>query len=154
SIAKKPPKIDFLYFPGQTYPGKPWSAWGDSLAIDGKYYTSIGDHLAPQGNAFVYEYDPASKQLKRLLDVRKLLNLPEGHYTPGKIHSRIDRGDDGWLYFSTHRGSTNATTEKNHYQGDWILRYHPPTGRSEVVVCGPVPKHCIPASVLDPKQLI
>src|SRR5688572_17596022 len=53
TVAKTAPTIDFAFFPGQNYPGKPWSAWGDSLAINGKYYASIGDHLAPGGNAFV-----------------------------------------------------------------------------------------------------
>jgi len=154
AVAKTPPTVDFLYFPGQTYPGKPWSAWGDSLAANGKYYTSIGDHLAPQGNGFVFEYDPASKKLRQLVDVRKIIKLPEGHYTPGKIHSRLDMGSDGWLYFSTHRGSTNATTDANHYKGDWILRCHPESGKTEIVAHGPVPKHCIPCSVLDPQRLI
>src|SRR5262249_17346436 len=78
AVAKAAPTVDFLYFPGQTYPGKPWSAWGDSLAAGGKYYASVGDHLAPEGNAFVYEYDPAKKALRRLVDVRKLLALPAG----------------------------------------------------------------------------
>jgi hypothetical protein len=154
TVAKTPPTIDFLYYPGQTYAGKPWSAWGDSLAANGKYYASIGDHLAPQGNAFVYEYDPEAKRFRQLLDVRKLLDLPEGHYTPGKIHSRLDLGDDGWLYCSTHRGSTKVTTDQYHYQGDWIIRIHPETAKSEVVVQGAVPKHCVPCSVLDPKQFI
>ena len=84
----------------------------------------------------------------------KLLDLPQGHYTPGKIHSRLDMGDDGWLYFSTHRGSAKATNDQFHYKGDWILRCDPKTGKSEIVVQGPVPKHCIPTSVLDPKRLI
>ena len=154
AVAKTAPTVDFLYYPGQTYPGKPWSNWGDSLAANGKYYASIGDHLAPQGNAFVYEYDPATKAFRRLLDLRKLLDLPDGHYTPGKIHSRLDLGDDGWLYCSTHRGSTTVTTDKYHYLGDWIVRVHPGTGEAELVARGPVPKHCIPNSVLDPKRLI
>lgn len=154
TVAKVPPTIDFLYYPGQTYEGKPWSNWGDSLAANGKYYASIGDHLAPQGNAFVYEYDPAAKTFRLLLDLRKLLNLPEGHYSPGKIHSRLDLGSDGWLYCSTHRGSTRVTTDQYHYTGDWVVRVHPPTGKAEVVVRGAVPKHCIPTSVLDPKRLI
>src|SRR5262245_44591019 len=55
-IAKAPPEISFLYFPGQDYAGKPWSVWGESLFAGGKYYAAIGDHLAPQGNAFVYVY--------------------------------------------------------------------------------------------------
>src|SRR5262245_29917922 len=154
TVTKTAPTVDFAYFPGQTYAGKPWSNWGDSLAANGKYYASIGDHLAPQGNGFVYEYDPATKTFRQLLDLKKLLALPEGHYAPGKIHSRLDIGDDGWLYCSTHRGSTTVTTDKYHYKGDWIVRTHPASGKSEVVAQGPVPKHCIPNSVLDPKRLI
>lgn len=153
-VAKTPPKIDFLYYPGQTYAGKPWSNWGDGSAVAGKYYSAIGDHLGPAGNAFVYEYDDATRKLRRLVDLRKVLALPEGHYTPGKIHSRIDVGGDGWLYFATHRGSTRVTTDQYHYKGDWLLRHHPPTGRTEIVCRGPVGKQCIPCSVLDPQRLI
>ncbi len=80
--------------------------------------------------------------------------MPEGNYVPGKIHSRIDRGRDGWLYFSTHRGSTRVTIDKYHYKGDWILRHHPSSGKTEIVSRGPVPKHCIPTSVLDPDRMI
>jgi hypothetical protein len=154
AVAKTPPTVDFLYYPGQTYQGDPWSAWGDSLTAGGKYYASIGDHKAPDGNAFVYEYDPQTKKLRQLVDVKKLLNLPEGHYTPGKIHGRIDLGGDGWLYFSTYRGSPQVTTDRYQYRGDWILRAHPGTGQAEVVAAGPVPKHGIPGSVLDPGRMI
>lgn len=154
TVAKAAPTIDFMYFPGQTYPGKPWSNWGDGVAANGKYYTAIGDHLAPVGNAFVFEYDPDKKALRQLVDVRKLLNLPEGHYTPGKIHSRLDLGKDGWLYFSTHRGSEGVTTAANHYTGDWIIRCEPATGKAEVVAHAPVAKHSIPCSILDPDRLI
>ena len=153
-IAKTPPKIDFGYFPGQTYPARPWSNWGDSLAISGKYYASIGDHLAPAGNAFLYEYDPERKTFRQLLDLKKLLHLPEGHYVPGKIHSRLDLGRDGWLYCSTHRGSTKVTTDQYHYTGDWIVRVHPKTAQAEVVKRAPVARHCIPTSVFDPERLI
>ncbi len=154
AVAKTPPAIDLMYLPGQTYPGKPWSVWGDSLASGGKYYAAIGDHLAPAGNAFVYEYDPSAKKMRQLVDLQKLLALPAGHYRPGKIHSRLDRGDDGWIYFSTHRGSTRVTTDEFHYKGDWIVRCDPASGKSEIVTHAPVPKHCIPCSVLDPKRLI
>jgi hypothetical protein len=153
-IAKTAPTIDFLYFPGQDYAGKPWSNWGDSIAAGGKYYASIGDHLAPAGDGFVFEYDPATKTLKKLSSIRKILNLPEGHYVPGKIHGRLDQGEDGWIYYSTHRGGTKVTTDQYHYKGDWILRTNPSSGISEIVACGPVPKHCIPCSVLDPKRMI
>ena len=154
TVAKEPPTIDFAFFPGQTYAGKPWSTWGDSIAVEGKYYASIGDHLAPSGNSFVFEYDAATRQFRQLADVQKILKLPEGHYTPGKIHSRLDLGSDGWIYFSTHRGSTRVTTDEFHYKGDWIMRVNPRTHQSEIVAQGPVPKHCLPTSVLDPDRLI
>jgi hypothetical protein len=154
AVARAAPTIDFLYFPGQSYAGKPWSNWGDGVAANGKYYTAIGDHLAPAGNAFVYEYDPKTKALRQLADLRKLLGLPEGHYTPGKIHSRLDLGSDGWLYFSTHRGSEAATTEKNHYKGDWLFRCDPASGKAEIAAHAPVPRHSVPTSVLDPDRMI
>jgi len=163
TIAKVAPKIDFAYFPGQDYEGKPWSHWGDSLAVNGKFYASVGDHLAlgskggdpaRTGTGRVFEYDPDTKKFRLLADTARVLKMPEGHYTPGKIHGRLDMGIDGNLYYSTHRGSTTVTTDQNHYLGDWILRTDPKTGKSEVVAQGPVPKHCIPCSVLDPDRLI
>jgi hypothetical protein len=161
SVAKTPPTIDFLFYPGQTYPGNPWSNWGDSLAIGGKYYASIGDHLSLRrgadpkysGNCFLYEYDPASKRTRQLVDVKRLLNLPAGHYTPGKIHGRIDQGSDGWLYFATYRGGFSTTGEFR-YRGDWILRCDPRSGKSEIVAHGPVPFHGIQTSILDAKRMI
>ncbi len=163
AIAKTAPTVDFLYYPGQDYAGNPWSNWGDSLAVNGKYYASIGNHLAlggkntgehGSGTAFVYEYDPAQKTFRQLADVAKTLALPAGHYTPGKIHGRLDLGSDGWIYFSTHRGSTTVTSDANHYLGDWIMRCDPKSASSEVVAQAPVPKHCIPCSVLDPQRMI
>src|SRR5262245_5200589 len=154
TIAKSAPTVDFALFPGQTYAGKPWSAWGDSIAAGTKYYTSVGDHLAPQGNAFVYEYDIEKRSFRQLVDLKKLLQLPEGHYAPGKIHSRLDLGSDGWLYLSTHRRRTTVTDDPYHFKGDWIVRVHPETGKNEIVVHGPVPKHCIPTGILDSKRLI
>jgi hypothetical protein len=153
-IAKTSSRIDLLYYPEQTYPGHPWSVWGDGLAVGTKYYSAIGDHLAPQGNAFVFEYDSESRRIRTLATTAKIIDLPNGHYMPGKIHSRIDLGKDGWLYYSTHRGSTRVTTDEYHYEGDWILRTHPETGKTEIVSHGPVPKACIPTSVLDQERLI
>lgn len=153
-IAKTAPVVDFAYYHGQAYPGNPWSVWGESLVVGDEYYSAIGDHTAPGGNAFVYRYNAKTKELKQVVDVRSVLKMPEGHYTPGKIHSRLDLGSDGWLYFSTHRGSTRTTVPKNHYKGDWILRYHPVSGKTEIVAHAPLPNQCLPTGFLDPDRLI
>jgi hypothetical protein len=159
-IAKTAPEIDFLYFPGQIFPGKLWSVWGDGSAYGTKYYTSIGDHDSPRGEGQVYEYDSKTRQIRLLINVRKFLEepgrLPQGmDYIPGKIHGRVDRGSDGWIYFSTHRGSTNDnTTDARGYKGDHIYRVDPVSGKKEIVVSYPMEKHTIPASVLDPQRMI
>jgi hypothetical protein len=153
-VAGTPPKIDLMYYPGQDYAGNPWSVWGDGSAAEGKYYSAIGDHLAPAGNAFAYEYDAASKEFKLLADVQKLIDMPDGHYTPGKVHTRVELGSDGRVYFATHRGSTRVTTDQYHYQGDWVIAADPKTGKVEALVHGPVSKHCIPTGSLDPQRLI
>jgi hypothetical protein len=159
-IAKAVPEIDFLYFPGQIFPGKLWSVWGDGSAYGTKYYTSIGDHDAPRGEGQIYEYDSKARKIRLLMNVRKFLEepgrMPPGmDYIPGKVHGRVDRGSDGWIYFSTHRGSTNDnTTDARGYKGDHIYRVDPVTGKQEIVVSYPMAKHTIPASVLDPKRMI
>ncbi len=154
TVAKIAPTIDFAYFPGQTYAGRPWSCWGESTFANGKYYASFGDHLAPAGSAYVHEYDPAKKTFRQLVDLKKLLAMPEGHYSPAKIHTMLTVGKDGYVYFGTHRGSTTVTTDKYHYEGDWLVRVHPDTAKAEVVVRAPVAKHCIPTGFLDPERLI
>lgn len=82
ALAKTPPKVDFLYYPGQNYPGQPWSNWGDGVAVNGKYYSAIGDHLAigakgsgehGTGTALVFEYDPQTKTLRELVNTAELL---------------------------------------------------------------------------------
>lgn len=155
TVAKTPPTVEFHYYDCQTYEGKPWSIWGDCIAVGDKCYSPVGDHMSPMGNAYVYEYDTKSKQLKRLVDVRSVLKRPDGWYTPGKIHSQLGLGKDGWLYFSTHRGSTRVAKDPaNHFEGDWIIKCDPATGKAEVVVAQPLKMQCLPTGSLDPERMI
>lgn len=164
-VAQAVPTVDFAYFPGQTYAAEIWSVWGNSLCANGKYYASLGDHMYvpkqyPQspghhGTAYVYEYGPLAKTFRLLMNTSEVLKVPEGVYLPGKIHSRLDMGKDGWLYCSTHSGSDRATSDPaSNYKGDWILRCNPATGKTEIVAQAPVPKHSLPNSTLDPKRMI
>lgn len=153
-VAKVAPRVQLMYYPGQDYAGRPWSCWGDGLVVGDVFYSAIGDHLAPEGNAYVYRYDSRSGDFERIVDVRQIIRTPAGHYSPGKIHSRLTLGSDGWLYFSTHRGSTRVTTPENHFTGDWILRHHPERGVSEVVVHAPLENQCLPTGRLDPQRLV
>ncbi len=163
AVARTPPLVDVLYYPGQDYPGKPWSNWSDGCVHKGTYYSAIGDHLSPEGTARIFAYDARAKVLHLVADLRSVLQsagaLPAGmRYLPGKIHARLEFGDDGALYFATHRGSARTTTDEFGYRGDWILRAFPGEGNvpavCEIVAAFPVPKHAFPAGLLDPARRI
>lgn len=158
-IAKEPPRVEFMYYPGQDYAGNPWCFRGVGSTRDGKYYSALCDHLAPLGTAKLYEYDGNKRSFRLLVDTAKFLRgsgqiTTEMNYSPGEVQTRIDFGSDGWLYYATTRGSTRVTNDEHGFQGEWVLRTHPESGKTEVVCAFPVPKHCILASVLDPKRMI
>lgn len=159
TVATAPPTVEFRFYPGQEHAGTPWSGWGDGVVFKGRHYSAIGDHRAPRGTVLLHEYDPATKRLRVLVDVRRTLEqagaIPAGmDYSPGKLHGRIDPGGDGWLYYSTHRGSARTVDDAHGYRGDWILRTDPATGTTEVVAAQPVARHSIPASLLDPDRMV
>jgi hypothetical protein len=159
TVAQEIPTVDFLFLPGQDYAGNPWSIWGDGVAVGDRFYCSLSDHHAPRGTARVYEFDSKTKQMRQIVDVQKALEqagaLPaDMKYSPGKIHSRLDVGKDGWVYYSTHRGSPKQAGDALGYKGDWIMRTDPRSGKTEVVAAYPVSKHSIPAGQLDPERLI
>ncbi len=154
TVAKVTPTIDFTYYPGQDRVGNPWSVWGDGAVVSGKYYSSICDH---KFDAYVYEYDTTTRNLRILLETTAFLNLPTNDYRPGKIHSKIGVGKDGCLYYSTHRGAASYTEgeggKKRNYKGDWVFKTDPATGQTEIMMHGEVPES-IPAGQFDPERLI
>jgi len=42
----------------------------------------------------------------------------------------------------------------SHFQGDWILRYHPEKKTTEIIAHAPLPMQCLPCGMLDPDRLI
>ena len=104
-----------------------------NLPVVSHLLPEIHVHLvAAAPNALVVEYDPAKKTFRTICEIKKTLQLKEGMYVPGKIHTTLTMGSDGWLYFGTHRGAVNITSTAQGYNGDWILRCHPESGKSEI----------------------
>ena len=47
-IAKTPPKIDFMFYPNQDYPGNPWSFRAVGTARGDKYYSALRPSRPPR----------------------------------------------------------------------------------------------------------
>jgi hypothetical protein len=159
TMAQTAPKIDVAFFAGTKDRGKGtlWSSWGDGcVAKNGKYYTSIGDHLGIDASCYVYEYDPITGICRRVVDVLRAIMHMLGFYGHGKIHSGIHEAADGTLYFTTYWGKPkeiDAAFAKG-FPGSLMLRYDPKSGVTENLGAI-VPKQGLPASFFDSdRQLI
>jgi len=124
SVASEPPKVHFAAFPRPDYAGNPWSQWGAGLvASNGRYYAAIGDHFGKDGNAYVYEFDPAGIRLRCVGDVQTAVGHVPGSWGHGKIHSRITEAGDGFIYMTSYWGSSRNIVFDANYRGSVILRY-------------------------------
>jgi hypothetical protein len=122
------PTVEAVVYPHPDYEGNPWSQWGQGLVLPGgKFVAALGDHLGPDGNAYVYEYDLGSKQLTLLTDVRSRTDHEPGAWGYGKIHGQMVPGPCGEFYFSTFWGDTDGLTYGPAYPGDQLFRVEPDT---------------------------
>ena len=153
-VAKTAPKVDVCFFAGLKDRGKEtlYSSWGDGcIASNGKYYTSVGDHLGIDANSYIYEYDPMTMILRRVVNVLRAIGHMLGMYGHGKIHSGIHQAADGKLYFTTYWGKpkeVDAAFTKG-FEGSLLLCYDPKTAKTENLGAI-VPKQGLPASFFDP----
>jgi hypothetical protein len=88
-------------------------------------------------NAYLVEFDPATEQMKIVVDCHKLVGLPlepTGYAAQAKVHTRIFVGPSGVLYFGTKQGYPNAEEKKSGkiptYRGGFVITYDPATGKA------------------------
>jgi len=113
-------------YPRPDYEGNPWSQWGQGIALDdGRFYSAIGDHIGPDGNSFVYEYDPDASELVVVGDVLSYVDHVPGTWGYGKVHSQMVPGPCGEVYFSTYWGTSRDIEFEGNYAGDLIFRVDP-----------------------------
>ncbi len=156
TVAQTPPVVDVCFFGGLADRGKGtlWSSWGDGcVASNGKYYTSVGDHLGADATSRVYEYDPVTQVLRMVVDVLRAIAQALGLYGHGKIHAAIHEGADGMLYFATYWGKPKEVDRAfdKGFPGSILLRYDPKTGKTENLGA-PVPRQGLPASFFDSRR--
>jgi hypothetical protein len=120
------PAVRAAVYPRPDYEGDPWSQWGQGVVLpDGRFISAIGDHEGPDGNSFLYEYDPADDQLTRISDVLSLTDQQPGEWGYGKIHAQMIAGPCGEVYAATYWGTRRGLVYEGDYRGDLLLRLDP-----------------------------
>jgi len=102
----------------------------------------IGTH-ANGVNAWLIEFDPASKQMRAVVDAMKAIGSnAKGFAAQAKIHTRNNVGASGKIYFGTKQGYPDKTETREDYPGGYPMVYDPTTGTTKVYPI-PVPHHGI-----------
>jgi hypothetical protein len=152
-IAKTPPTVEFCVVPVEPLwlgespvktksqisnePG-PWSNWCQSNfdTRTGKFYSAIGDHGKYDAHILLVEYDPATKAVRCLPEVNKVLGRTMNQFSEGKIHGWLDfyQSKDlksPSLWYCTYWAKYNEPDEEDYatgYDGGHIMSYDVLTG--------------------------
>jgi hypothetical protein len=137
--------VQGVVYPRPDYEGDPWTQWGQGLVIDdGRFLSAIGDHLGPDGNSYLYEFDPGTGELSMIGDVLSYVDHQPGSWGYGKIHGQIVAGSCGEVYFATYWGSNQDIRFDGSYNGDVLFRMDP-YQRTITLLGPPVERHGIPS---------
>lgn len=106
-----------------------WSQWGQGIvsSVDGHHYSALGDHLGPDGNSYIYEYDPSTRTLARIMDVLSLTDHRAGAWGYGKIHAQMVEDACGSIWTFTYWGTRTDIRYGDGYEGDLLLEIDPNT---------------------------
>ena len=139
------PRVEIVQYPAPEGGGDPWSQWGQGVVLpDGRYLSTAGDHRGRDGSSYVFEYEPATRRLTRVADVREAIGQPAGHWGYGKVHAPLVAVSCDEVLLSTYWGTRDELAFDEVYRGDHLLRYDP-TGRTLTDLGVPVPGHGLPS---------
>jgi sugar lactone lactonase YvrE len=120
------PRVEAVVYPHPDYDGNPWSQWGQGLLrSDGRYFSAIGDHRGPDGNAYLFEYSPATKTLTQIVDVLGIVDHTPGDWGFGKVHAQMVRGPCNNILVTTYWGTRRGIEFTDGYQGDVLISLDP-----------------------------
>ena len=137
-------QVSLARYPRPEGDGDPWSQWGQGVVLpDGRFVSAMGDHLGPDGDSYLFVYDPNTRRLTRFTDVLSLVDHERGAWGYGKVHAQIVPGPCGEVYFSTYWGDRSNEMFTSTYKGDLLFRLD---ARLEPKPLGvPVENHGLPS---------
>jgi sugar lactone lactonase YvrE len=92
----------------------------------------IGTH-ANAVNCWLVEFDPATKQMKVVVDAQKAIGTnAKGFAAQAKIHTRNNVGASGKIYFGTKQGYPAKEEKRTDYPGGYPMVFDPKTGQTKV----------------------
>ena len=145
-------RVEAAVYPHPSYEGRPWTHWGQGIVLpDGRHLSAIGDHVGPDGNAYLFVYDPGTGELTELSDVLSLVEHDDGDWGYGKIHAQMVSGPCDEIYVATYWGTKTDLEFGDTYSGDFLMRLDPDSLEIEMLGV-PVAERGIPSMASDPQS--
>jgi hypothetical protein len=92
-------------------------------------------------NAYLVEFDPATKKMAVVVDAMKEIGKPAtGFAAQAKFHTRNNVGESGKIYLGTKQGYPKEGESRDLYLGGHPIVFDPATGKTRVYDV-PLPKH-------------
>jgi len=156
-IATRPPAIAFaplrgldpMYFPEDNK--SLWSNWADvTRAPNGRFYLAAGDHRGRDARIYLWEYDPVTEDIRRVLDFARLCGWDLRGVGDSKIHGDMGAMPDGTLWILTYWDPDPKPTPEDlsKWPGSHLVVYDTYTGRARDLGV-PMPKAGWPYYSLD-----
>ena len=114
------------------------TCWSLITGADGKMYIGVCGEMTGGLSAYIASYDPETEKVEYLLEVEKVLGIPEdsGEAAHAKVHFCLLSDDEGILYAATHctgpplgdviwRPWNCWSHPKKHFRGSGIFGYDP-----------------------------
>lgn len=118
--------VDVVAYPHPGYEGRPWSQWGQGIVLpDGRFLSAVGDHRGPDGNSYLFVYDPEAGTHTRIADVLSLVDHDDGDWGYGKIHAQMVAGPCSDVFVATYWGTRRGLEYGGSYEGDLLLHVNP-----------------------------
>jgi sugar lactone lactonase YvrE len=126
--------VDYLWSTAYAIPKETTTEQSGYFSIvegkNGKLYIGTAKY---RHNAFLVEFDPATKAMKVVVDCHKEIGTTAtGFAAQAKVHTRNNVGESGRIYFATKQGYPAEGEQRTDYPGGYPMVYDPATGKTRV----------------------
>jgi len=139
------------YFPEDQRTFSHWSNWNKPTRTpDNRFIFAAGNCCTRGGKINLYEYNPETETVKKVLDVPSVIGWKDSSHTDAKLHGKMGLMPDGTLWAGTQYGNYPPKFD-NEKPGSHLFSYNVNTGEAKDWGV-PLIENTLAETTLDPSR--